>query len=338
MFNNSNALSVIIDKRAFSAAGNKTKSAERVALCRREKIRSCIMRKMFFTLAVAMLATPVWATVTITATDLGEGVVAIDYSSDDAELVRAFALDITVDAGTIEAVGDFNVGDNNNGYGIFPANFSRYITVDPETGEVSDWGVAGYTPVADGSDPGALGGLGTNGITIEMGSLYDTKAPPKQGRLCTVTCSEMCLLTVTTNATRGNVVLEDASEATVDLTGATNVQIGAVAPQSYTGPQMDEWVVVGSPECWLASINPRQCHGDADGKSQGENKYWVSTNDLNILIEAWNKPLESLTGNQICADFDHMPQGEQKYRVSTNDLDILIANWQLADAPAPDCP
>jgi hypothetical protein len=45
-----------------------------------------------------------------------------------------------------------------------------------------------------------------------------------------------------------------------------------------------------------------------------------------------------LTGNQICADFDHMPQGEQKYRVSTNDLDILIANWQLDDAPAPDCP
>jgi len=217
-----------MDKRVFSAAGNKTKSAECVALCGREKIRSCIMRKMFFALAVAMLATPVWATVTITANDLGEGVVAIDYSSDDAELVRAFALDITVDVGTIEAVGDFNVGDNNNGYGIFPGNFSRYITVDPVTGEVTDWGVDGYTPVADGSDPGALGGLGTNGITIEMGSLYDTKAPPKQGRLCTVTCSETCLLTVTTNATRGNVVLEDASEATVDLAGATNYQSALV--------------------------------------------------------------------------------------------------------------
>ena len=247
-------------------------------------------------------------------------------------------MDITVDVGTIDAISDFAVGDDNNSYGIFPGNFSRYITVDSVTGEVSDWGVAGYSPVANGNDPGALGGLGTNGITIAMGSLYDTKAPPRQGRLCTIMCSETCLLTVATNATRGNVVLEDASEATVDLTGATNVQITIGATASYTGTQMDEWIAVGKPDCWCASINPRQCHGDADGASQDENIYWVSTNDLNILIEAWNKPLESLFGNQICADFDQLPQGEQKYRVSTNDLDILIANWQIADAPASDCP
>jgi hypothetical protein len=169
-----------------------------------------------------------------------------------------------------------------------------------------------------------------------MGSLYDTKAPPKEGRLCTVTCSELCLLTVTTNATRGNVVLEDASEAVVDLTGATNIQTSLGAVNSYTGPQKNEWLAVGSPECWIASINPRQCHGDADGASQGNDIYWVSTNDLDILISAWNKPLESLTGNQICADFDHLPQGN--FRVSTNDLDILIANWQLPNVPAPDCP
>jgi len=296
------------------------------------------MRKTFFVLVVVMLTTPVWAAVTITATDLGEGVVAIDYSSDGTMLVRAFALDITVDAGTIDAISDFAVGDDNNGYGIFPGNFSRYITVDPATGEVSDWSVAGYSPVADGNDPGALGGPGTNGITIEMGSLYDTKAPATQGRLCTVTCSETCLLTVTTNATRGNVVLEDASEATVDLTGATNVQITIGAIASYTGPQMDEWVAVGKPDCWCANINPRQCYGDADGASEGEQKYWVSINDVNILAGAWNKPLESLTGNQICADFDHLSEGKNKYRVSTNDLAILLANWQLSDAPAPDCP
>ncbi len=300
--------------------------------------RGWIMKKMFFVLVVAVLTSPVWATVTITATDLGEGVVAIDYSSDETELVRAFALDITVDAGTIDAISDFKVGDDNNGYGIFPGNFSLFITVDPATGEVSDWGVAGYSPVADGNDPGALGGLGTNGITIEMGSLYDTKAPSKQGRLCTVTCSEPCLLTVTTNATRGNVVLEDASEAVVDLIGATNVQTSLGAAGSFTGAHKDEWLAVGSPECWIAGINPRQCHGDADGASQGNDTYWVSTNDLDILIAAWNKPLEALTGNQICADFDHQSQGANEYRVSTNDLDILIANWQLSNVPAPDCP
>jgi hypothetical protein len=117
------------------------------------------MRKLFFILVGAVLTTPVWATVSITATDLGEGVVAIDYSSDEAELVRAFALDIIVDSGTIDAISDFKVGDDNNGYGIFPGNFSTFITVDPMTGEVSNWGVAGYSPVADGNDPGALGGL-----------------------------------------------------------------------------------------------------------------------------------------------------------------------------------
>jgi hypothetical protein len=102
--------------------------------------------------------------------------------------------------------------------------------------------------------------------------------------------------------------------------------------------------ILGKPTCWCANINPRQCHGDADGKSQGKKKYWVSTNDLDVLIAAWNKPIAQIEGQDfngtplICADFDHKPQGKQQYRVSTNDLDILIANWQIADGPAADCP
>jgi hypothetical protein len=128
----------------------------------------------------------------------------------------------------------------------------------------------------------------------------------------------------------------------VDLTGATDVLVGGTV--SYTGPQPDEWQAVGNPDCWIASINARQCKGDADGTSQGLQKYWVSTNDLDILIGAWNKSFAQIDGQSvgdvplICADFDHLPQGLQKYRVSTNDLDILIANWQAADGPAPDCP
>lgn len=298
------------------------------------------MKKMILALVVILLSTPAWASVAITVTDLGDGKAAIDYSG--TELARAFALDITADAGTIDAISDFAVGDDNNGYGIFPANFSRHITVDAVTGEVSDWAIEGYTPVADANDPGALSGLGTNGITIEMGSVYDTKAPALEGRLCVITCSEACKVTVATNATRGNVVLEDVSEATVDLTAATDVQIGGTV--SYTGPQPDEWQAVGMPDCWITSINARQCKGDADGLSQGKQKYWVSTNDLDILIAAWNKSFAQIDGQSvgdvplICADSDHLSQGKQKYRVSTNDLDILIANWQAADGPAPDCP
>lgn len=298
------------------------------------------MKKTLVVLSVVMLTAPAWAGVAITVTDLGDGKASIDYSG--ADLVRAFALDITVDAGTIDAISDFVIGDDNNGYGIFPANFSRNIVVDPVTGDVSDWAVAGYTPVADAGDPGALGGLGTSGITIEMGSLYDTKAPPLSGTLCVITCSEPCRVTVTTNATRGNVVLEDASEAVVDLFAATEILIAGVG--GYTGPQPEQWNTVGQPDCWLASLNPRQCHGDADGVSQGKNKFWVSTNDLDVLIASWNKTFAELDGQEvggvplICADFDHASQGKQAFRVSTNDLDILIANWQAANSPAADCP
>ncbi len=294
------------------------------------------MRKALFPLMVVILVTPVWATINITVEPQGGGVAAIEYSGD--QLARAFALDITVDAGVITDVfvEDNKKGDDNSGYGIFPASFSRYIVV-LDTGEVESWDISSYTPVADADDPGALGGLETSGVTIEMGSLYDTQAPPLQGRLCTVTCSESCLMSVTTNATRGNVVLEDATEAEVDLNGATNKPVTFDAVTAYTGPHPEQWEAVGKPDCWISSINPRQCHGDADGTSQGKQKFWVSTNDLDVLIAAWNKPLSSLSGNQICADFDHMPQGKQQFRVSTNDLDTLIANWNKADSPAPDC-
>jgi len=302
------------------------------------------MKQIILALAVVMLAAPAWANVAITVEPLGDGKAAIKY--DGTERVRAFALDITIDVGTIDDVTGFEDGrgDNNNRYGIFPANFSRYITVDPLTGEVSDWSSAAYTPVADAGDPGALGGLGTEGITIEMGSLYDTKAPPLAGTLCIITCSNPCKVTVTTNATRGNVVLENASEAIVDLTGATNIAIDGGATGDYTGPQPEQWEEVGKPDCWIARINPRQCHGDADGTSQGKQSFWVSTTDLDVLIAAWNKTFPEIDGKTadtvplICADFDHLAQGKSKFRVSTNDLDILIANWQLAGKPTPDCP
>jgi len=310
-------------------------------LCKEKekKGKGRIMRKVFFPLIVLMLVSPAWATIKIIAEPDpgGGGIVAIKYdSTSEAQLARAFALDITVDTGVIESIDGYARGVDNKGYGIFPANFSRYITV-LDTGEVESWDESQYSPVADANDPGALGGLGTSGITIEMGSLYDTQAPDTTGTLCTITVSESCLLTVTTNATRGNVVLEDATEAEVNLDDATDVPITIGAVISYTGPHPEQWEAVGKPDCWVSSINPRQCHGDADGTSQGKQNFWVSTNDLDILIAAWNKPLGSLSGNQICADFDHMPQGKQEFRVSTNDLDILIANWNKADNPAPDC-
>ena len=67
------------------------------------------MKKTIVALSVVMLTAPAWAGVAITVTDLGDGKAGIDYSG--TELARAFALDITVDAGTIDAISDFAVGD-----------------------------------------------------------------------------------------------------------------------------------------------------------------------------------------------------------------------------------
>jgi hypothetical protein len=188
-----------------------------------------------------------------------------------------------------------------------------------------------------------LDGLGTAGITIEMGSLYDTQAPATSGTLCVLDVSQACNMTVALNATRGNVVLEDASEATVDLTGAENVPIGGTGP-TYGGPYPEQWEAVGKPDCWCAEVNPRQCHGDADGLSAGKQKYWVSSNDLDILVAGWNKPFEEIEGQEfagvplICADFNNNYAGKKKWRVSSDDLDILVLNWNQANLPAADCP
>jgi hypothetical protein len=305
------------------------------------------MRKIALTLAVLLLATPALAAVRIIVEADDDCGAVIKYETD-GEMVRAFALDVTIDSGqTIEAISDFLKGESTAaapGFGIFPANFGDYIEVDADTGEVTTWDVNEYTPLADPNDPGALDGLGSSGVTIEMGALYypadDTSpnAPPTSGTLCKLEVSGQCNVTVTENAIRGGVVLTDPDVAAdVDLTLAQGVEVctGTPCPSSWSQAECDEWITVGQPDCWLY---PRQCHGDADGISEGKKKYWVSTKDLDILVAAWSKPFEQLVGDQICADFDHVTEGKKKYRVATKDLDILVANWNLNDAPAPDCP
>jgi len=317
------------------------------------------MKKYALMLAVALLAAPASAVVNITAVDMdaaGPGLVAqISYACTAGEKVAAFALDIQVDGGAvITAVGGYKVSVStaaSKGYGIFPANFDRYITVNAQGG-VDDWGVAGYTPAAEAGDKGALGGIGTSGITVEMGALYkgDPNAPGPAGNLLTVEVDKACNLSVTTNAIRGNVVLEGATEATVSLAAATNVPIGGGVIECLptTHPDYNTWVNVGKPECWCIKT---QCHGDADGLKEGSTKtgFWrVHFRDLNTLLAGWNTKeptmgpgistvtftdgIGSVAG--ICADFAHDVEGSTKtgfFRVHFNDLNILIANWNVKE-------
>jgi hypothetical protein len=310
-----------------------------------------IMRKTVVTLAILLLATPALAAVRIIVEDQGGLTAAIKYETD-GDKVRAFALDITVTGGaTIDDISGYIKGESTEaapGFGIFPANFSRHITVNADTGEVDDWDVAEYTPVADAADPGALGGLGTDGITVEMGGLWyppddgSVNAPGNAGTLCLITLSDEGNVSADENVTRGGVVLTDPSVTpTVDLSAATDVLIAAVTdcfPSSYS--TYNDWVAMNKPACWCAPPDGSgyQCDGDVDGATETFFKYRVYGNDLNAVVANWKKKIDD-PDLDPCADIDHKSETFFKYRVYGNDLATVVANWKKKDADLPgDCP
>jgi hypothetical protein len=249
------------------------------------------MKKMIFALLVLLLAAPAWATtVDITCAQITDtNQVEVSYSTDGT-LVRAVGLDITVDDGNIVACVPAMVGEctaTEKGLGIFPGT----ITIDAG-GNVTDYG----SPVAPQSDlPGdTLGGLGTGGITVEMGSLYvDGNAPPTSGLLCTITLDSTVDTTVTivANVSRaGNgVVLEDPDEvATVNLStcpysppgGCFYAGMVDCCGQTVTAADVGRWASL-SPADQASWCNPCHCRGDADGSCV------IDAVDVLALRAAW---------------------------------------------------
>lgn len=171
------------------------------------------MKKIAILAVMLALVTPVMAatSVTIDACSVGTtGNVAIIYNATGGD-VSGFGLNITIDnSKNLTAIGGYHIGESNStskGYGIFPGT----IDINDTTGNVDSYG----NPVAPSSDPCALGGLGTGGITIEIGALYTTgNAPGRAGTLCTVMVSGDCNLTVALNQRRGGVVDVNYLDAT----------------------------------------------------------------------------------------------------------------------------
>jgi len=156
------------------------------------------MKKLVLVLAVLLVSLPAMAAVTITAECDGD-VYTVSYATD-GNLPRAFALDIEVDAGTIDAIGGLSAD-----YDIYPGSI---VIID---GEVNDPGSA----ECDDAYPDTLGGTGTAGVTIEMGSLYadGDPAPDTNGVLFTFTVSDTgATVDVNENGIRGGVVMEDPEE------------------------------------------------------------------------------------------------------------------------------
>ena len=172
------------------------------------------MRRIAILLTLLIFTASANAAVKITVEDVN-GLAAIQYECTEGEVVRAFALDVKVDTGTIDGISDYFAGEctlEKQGYGIFPASFRDNIEID-DAGEVVSWDVEGYNPLAkvDDCPEGTLAGLGTDGVTLELGGLWavDDPAlvPASKGTLCLLQISEAANVTVAPNVCRRGIVL-----------------------------------------------------------------------------------------------------------------------------------
>jgi hypothetical protein len=273
------------------------------------------------------------ADVNITAAQVGdtnEFIISFDASTE-INLVRAFALDIQLDndANIVEVTGI------SADYFIYPGT----IWIDA-FGNVIDYGTA----LAEYGDlpSGTLSGLDSNGVTIEMASLYapvgpgSPNAPAKSGDLLSFRVSDATCLTITANVARADstgVVMEDPNQV-VNVYMASNI---CYEPQPdcipISAPEYPIWVEWGKPACWCYA---RQCRGDADGIRTGP--FWVAIPDLVIFRSAFNKidtVLRDVT-NGICADFDHIKTGP--FRVAIPDLNIFRQYFNKPELQVPECP
>lgn len=225
------------------------------------------MKKVLIFLVVLMAVPAMAVNVSVTATDNGDKSATITVTTD-ANLIRGFGLDLSVDAGTITAVTPTPGGE----YRIFPG---QIYVVD---GNVVDYN----TPYVPGSLPAAA-------VTVEMASLYTDDAayagdpnygyglqPSMTEIVMVVTTSDCGTLSIAENAARGGVVLEDPDLIpVVTLTGDTITGCG--------------------PACWDYS---RHCYGDTDGDND------VDIDDFYPFKDSYDTVDGVDADYNPCADFD----------------------------------
>jgi hypothetical protein len=269
--------------------------------------------------------------------------IVITYENTEPNAVRAFAFDITVqdpcgDPNADAHIIDINEGELNVDYWVYPGS----IDIN-EAGAVNDVGTPIGDPCQLPSD--TQGGLGTAGITVEMGSLYvgEVNAPASSGVLLKLYVDDNCLVKMADNVSRGAIVLEGVgSKAQGNYSGASCAM--------YTHTDIAQWRYVGRPKCWCRFRGGRQCHGDADGRGQGKsNNIWVSTWDAQVFNAGKNLTYPNVIGQTIvtaggdtvpwvCADYDHAGAGKAgDIAISVPDAGIFNTYKNLTTTP-PDCP
>lgn len=266
------------------------------------------MKKIVLALVVLVVSSPAWA-VTITATGVADvcdpnlGHVTITYDmSLDTNDVRAYALDITLiaDPNADKDPCVVAVSCVNGDYYVYPGT----ISID-SGGNVTDWGSCLC-------DEKALPGLDSNGVSVEMGSLYeqDVEDPPADTNVLvelTVSGCGTIGVDLELNAIRGGVVMENPDE-----TPSVTLVDGSVT----VGKECGWWY----PPCWDYAT---QCHGDSDGDVD------VDTVDWPFFRDGFGKSYPD-GAYQPCADYDR-------------DGDIDTVDWpefrdNFGGVPAIDCP
>jgi len=178
-------------------------------------------------LAACLFATSCSASVRVFIQDVN-GAAWLKYQCTAGEVVRDFALDVTVDQGVIFGVSDFLVGVSKpaaQGYGIFPASFRDHATVGSGTNVTFD--LTQYSPLAVVTDyPGdTQPGLNSSGITLELGGLWDPNLPAAlpgaTGTLCALHLSRAANVSVAPNSSRGGIIASPPDVVlTTSFTGA----------------------------------------------------------------------------------------------------------------------
>lgn len=109
-------------------------------------------------LMLALAGTASAGTIRVTAEDAGNQRLRVGYEvTSGSTLPVGFGLDITL---SNEATFQ-NVASVSSYFPIYPGT----VVINLGTGEIDDYG----TPIAPPMAPGSLGGLGTSGVTVEMG-------------------------------------------------------------------------------------------------------------------------------------------------------------------------
>lgn len=243
------------------------------------------MKKILFVVVALMFAAPALADVDITMAQVEDSnEVIISITSSETNLIRAYSLDIKLTENTEVPGSDpdpniLEVSLLNPGYWVFPGT----IQINAE-GEITNPG----SPVAEYGDlpSDTLTGLDSNGVTVELGSLYapvgpgSPNAPVQNGALLSVKVSDSACITITANVSRAGasgVVMEDPDEVvTVNLPGTLCIE------------------VITGPVCWTY---PGQAMGDTNGDGT------VNIADLMAVRQSWMKSAPDPLYNP-CADFD----------------------------------